>query len=327
MSPDRKLAMYSGAGNDFLILDERYEPELGDASAEARALCRRGVSIGADGLVLLSFSDVGEETGAVARMRLWNADGSGAEFSGNAARCAVRYLVDEDLASGTVRLQTDVGVVSGEVQGRTVKVTVPGLARVYGQRRIRVEGRDLLGTYVQVGVPFFVLLHDDPDDLPVRYLGRAIRNHPDLQPAGANVAFARVDDEQGLYFRVYERGVENETLSSGTGSIAAALAAAVADRVASPVACQAKGGTLTVRFRPLTPQQAAALKPTPGVDASTPTAETEPALTAEHEADPEPAPGPKVAEGEPWLFSDIEIEGDTRRLLTGTACADALRFR
>lgn len=337
MSPggghSRMLALYSGAGNDFLILDQRHEPELVDASTEAKALCRRGVSIGADGLVLLSFSDVDEETGAIARMRLWNADGSGAQFSGNAARCVIRYLVDEHLAQGTVRLQTDIGVVTGEVQDRTVKVSVPGIARVYGQRRIRVQGRDLFGTYAQVGVPFFVLLHDDPDDLPVRYLGRAIRNHSDLQPAGANVAFVRVDDEQGLYFRVYERGVETETLSSGTGSIAAALAAAVAGLVSSPVACHAKGGTLTVRFRPLTPQPAAATELGPAVDAANETAASAnktaasgPDVAAEQKAEPASAPEPKLAHGEPALFGDVEIEGETRRLLTGTACADALRL-
>lgn len=298
-----RLAKYSGAGNDFLIVDERHEPGIGEASVIAKALCRRGVSVGADGLVVLSMSDV--EGAAVARMRLWNADGSSAQFSGNAARCAVRYLVDEGLAKGEVLLQTDIGLVQGQVSRREATIGVPGEALVYPSRRLRVEGRDLLGTYVQVGVPFFVLFHEDPDELPVRFLGRAIRNHELLQPAGANVDFVRVDDEQALYFRVYERGVENETLSSGTGSIAAALAAAAAERAASPVACTAKGGTLTVRFRPLGPAPARVLDP----DDAT--------LLA----------SPEILGGEPLRFGDIEIEGETRRLFIGTAEADALRQR
>ncbi len=293
------FSKYSGAGNDFLILDERGEESLGEAATVAKALCRRGISVGGDGLLVISYSDVTPDCGATARMRLWNADGSEAAFSGNAARCAIRYLVDKGHAEGPeLVLETDIGMVGGRVEGGTARVEVPGTASVWPQRRIRVEGKDLLGTYVLVGVPFFVLLHDDPDALPVRYLGRAVRTHRDLQPAGANVAFVRIDDEQALYFRVYERGVENETLSSGTGSISAALAAAAAGRVTSPVACATRGGVLTVRFSPASPPE----KP----------------LDQEL---------PKVAEDNPMLFSTIAVEGDTRHVMEATAFRDALRLR
>lgn len=330
---------YSGAGNDFIIVDARQEPDFADGSAAASALCRRGTTVGADGLVLITTEGLGEDLHG--RMQLWNADGSAAEFSGNAARCAVRFLSDEGLAPARVRLQTDIGIVNGVVDDRNVRVTVPGIARVWPQRRIRVEGRDLVGTYVLVGVPFFVVLHEDPDDLPVRFLGRAIRNHEDLQPAGANVCFVRVDEEQALYFRVYERGVEAETLSSGTGSIAAALAAAAADRVASPVACAAAGGTLMVRFRPL-PVATAEAEPSadmPQPEAATDTPESAIATDAEPRTeaagDPQQPPSsspvgielPRLAEGPPLEYVDIEVEGDTRRVMEGTACADALRSR
>ena len=361
-SPARKslaFTKYSGAGNDFIIVDSRQELDFVDGSVAARTLCRRGTAIGADGLVLLTSGPGAElAEGVHGRMKLWNADGSAAEFSGNAARCAVRFLFDEDIAPAEVRLQTDVGIVEGRVNGRQVAVTVPGGGQVWPQRRLRVEGRDLIGTYVVVGVPFFVVLHDDPDDLPVRYLGRAIRNHPELQPAGANVDFVRVDEEQGLYFRVYERGVEDETLSSGTGSVAAALAAAAADRVASPVACKAAGGTLMVHFRPL--PMAPVTEGAPVVEA----AETEPNIsldptaaetdedsdstnTADSQAEPadadedagddgpeDPAPVvdeapslPRIAEGPPFEFVEIEVEGDTRRVMSGTATADAFKTR
>lgn len=314
-SARRSLAFtkYSGAGNDFIIVDSRQEPDFEDGAAAARTLCRRGTSVGADGLVLLTTGDeAGLTDGVHGRMQLWNADGSRAEFSGNGARCAVRFLVDEGLAPAEVRLQTDVGVVDGRAQGRQVAVSVPGGGKVWPQQRLRVEGRDLVGTYLVVGVPFFVVLHDDPDDLPVRYLGRAIRHHADLGVAGANVDFVRVDEEQALYFRVYERGVEDETLSSGTGSIAAALAAAAADRVASPVACKAAGGTLMVRFRPV---------PAAPNTAAT-TANTEPLAAASDASAP-----PRVAEGPAQEFIEIEVEGDTRRVLEGTAVADAFKTR
>lgn len=332
---------YSGAGNDFIIVDSRREPSFVDGSAAARTLCRRGTAVGADGLMLLTTEDLDE--GIHGRMQLWNADGSSVEFSGNAARCAVRFLADEGLAPTEVLLQTDVGVVNGVVDGRNVRVTVPGGGKVWPQRRLRVEGRDLVGTYVVVGVPFFVVLHEDPDELPVRYLGRAIRNHEDLRPAGANVDFVRVDEEQALYFRVYERGVEDETLSSGTGSIAAALAAAAADRVASPVACAAAGGTLMVRFRPLPAAPAAEPvaepepEPTPEPVAEVPPSDEpaaeedqEPASDTEAPSDPAAGEGsglPRIAEGVPLEYVDVEVEGDTRRVMEGTASADALRSR
>ena len=331
---------YSGAGNDFIIVDSRQEPGFVDGSAAARALCRRGTAVGADGLILITTEDL--EEGVHGRMQLWNADGSTAEFSGNGARCAVRFLADEGLAPPAVRLHTDVGIVDGVVDGRNVRVKVPGSGKVWPQRRLRVEGRDLVGTYMVVGIPFFVVLHEDPDDLPVRYLGRAIRNHADLQPAGANVDFVRVDEEQALYFRVYERGVEDETLSSGAGSIAAALAAAAADRAASPVACAAAGGTLMVRFRPMPATTTPAPEPAADLPRSEPEADTAPAEPANSE-DPQPEPDPdaaaaatmpaddnglpRIAEGPPLEYVDIEVEGDTRRVMEGTAAADALRSR
>jgi diaminopimelate epimerase len=239
------FSKYSGAGNDFIILDARNGETYNDPGALAKALCQRGRSVGADGLIVVE-PDHGD---TLARMRLWNADGSAAEISGNGARCVARFLVDTGADPENVHFDTDIGVVTAQVDGDICRLQLPTRARVFPSRRIRVEGRDLTGTYVEVGVPFFVCFHDNPDDLAVRFIGRAIRNHADLAPRGANVDFVRVEDDQRLYFRVYERGVEDETLSSGTGSISAALAAAVAGKITSPVVCRARGAELTVRFR------------------------------------------------------------------------------
>ena len=319
---------YSAAGNDFIVIDGREEAVApADAANTARALCHRGSSVGADGLLLMSF-----EQGRP-RMRLWNADGSTAEFSGNAARCAVRYVVDAGWADSgdnneaQVTLLTDIGTVHGRVGGHRVHVEIPGGATVVPDLRIRVEGRDLLGTYVLVGVPFFVVLHDNPDDLPVRYLGKAIRNHADLQPAGANVDFVRVDDEQNLYFRVYERGVEAETLSSGTGSISAALAAAARDRVSSPVACHARGGVLTVSFRRADDGPGGTSGPVAdggGISDAHGSGET-----ALSEADFVRAPEPPslLGDAQRLRYADIAIDGNTRRVMSGTAHAEALLRR
>ena len=290
---------YSGAGNDFIIVDLLDTARLGEASAHAQALCQRATSVGADGFVLVSEPG-SQDPGCTARMQLWNADGSSAEFSGNAARCALRYLADEGRCDGKAKLATDIGIVDGWVDGSTVGVHLPGPAIAVPNRRIRVEGRDVVGTEVAAGVPFFVLFCDDPDDLPVRFLGRAIRHHEALEPAGANVAFVRVDSEQELYFRVYERGVEDETLSSGTGSISAAVAAAAANLVESPVSCQARGGTLTVRFNIASPSSTS----TPACDSKS--------FERQHD--------------ETVSFDQIAVEGETRRVMRATAFPDALQL-
>jgi len=326
---------YSGAGNDFIILDARHGEPIGNPEALAKALCRRGHSVGADGLIVIEPPDAADDR-ILARMRLWNADGSAAEISGNGARCVARFLVDHGAAADRVRFATDIGPVTAQVDGDMCRVQLPTRARVFPNRRLRVEGRDLSGTYVEVGVPFFVCFHDNPDDLAIRFLGRAIRNHAELAPRGANVDFVRVEDDQRLYFRVYERGVEDETLSSGTGSIAAALAAAAAGKVSSPVICAARGAELTVRFRlvdagraPAT-EAAEAAEPAEGKEASVQAGEAlEPAAAA-----PEPETGTAallpplvegVAPGDRVEFFELEIEGDAMPIYSGEATVQASR--
>jgi diaminopimelate epimerase len=322
---------YSGAGNDFIILDAREGEPVGDPEALAKALCRRGRSVGADGLIVVEPPDTPGDDGILARMRLWNADGSEAEISGNGARCVARFLVDRGAAPDQLCFATDIGQVTAQVDGDICRVQLPTRASVFPNRRLRVEGRDLSGTYVEVGVPFFVCFHDDPDDLAVRFLGRAIRNHAELAPRGANVDFVRVEDDQRLYFRVYERGVEDETLSSGTGSISAALAAAAAGKVASPVACVARGAELTVRFRrvdaaseravePVEPDAAAEARA--GVSAEAP-----PAQAADPEAGPPPLLPPLVedAAADRVEFFELEIEGDAIPIYAGEATVQASR--
>ena len=330
---------YSGAGNDFLIIDGRSTALRGDPTALAKGLCRRGRSVGADGLIVLETPGADAPPNSSVRMRLWNADGSVAEISGNGARCVARYLVDEGASGDDLLLATDVGPVQAWVEGEISRVRLPMTAAVYPNRRMRVEGRNLTGTYVEVGVPFFVCFHDDPDDLPVRFLGRAIRNHADLAPRGANVDFVRVVNEQQLYFRVYERGVEDETLSSGTGSLSAALAAAAADKVESPVACEARGAVLTVRFRArpaeeLGPEStddqhvAAAVTEAPGdsppATPETPEAETanEAEIVSKDDAD-STAPA-IIGDEEAIEFIDLEIEGDVHLVCRGEADLEAV---
>ena len=330
---------YSGAGNDFIILDGRSGEPIGDPGSLAKALCRRGRSVGADGLIVIEAADGDAAEGAQARMRLWNADGSVAEISGNGARCVARFLVDHGAEPDNLSFASDVGLITAQVTGDICRVQLPTTASVFPNRRLRVEGRDLAGTYVEIGVPFFVCFHDDPDELAVRFLGRSIRNHAELAPRGANVDFVRVEDEQRLFFRVYERGVEDETLSSGTGSLSAALAAAAAGKVASPVVCAARGADLTVRFRRVDDARGGrGGAATDGADATTdapesatgapPADENREAGDDEHVAASSAELPPLVAEAgadQRIDFVDLEVEGNAMPIYSGEAMVQASR--
>jgi|GEM_PF-162010 len=320
---------YSGAGNDFIVLDAREGDPIGNPGSLAKTLCRRGQSVGADGLIVVETSNAKVSEGSLPRMRLWNADGSPAEISGNGARCVARFLVDHGANPESVSFRTDIGLVTAQVTGDICRLQLPIRAVVFPNRRLRVEGRHLTGTYVEVGVPFFVCFHDNPDELAVRFLGRAIRNHPKLAPRGANVDFVRVDDEQRLFFRVFERGVEAETLSSGTGSLAAALASAAIGKVASPVVCEARGAELTVRFSHV----AEAIDRTDSVTNQSPgepSADTNPNQPAgdQNVRDGSSNPPPLVTETGPndrIEFVDLEIEGDAMPIYRGEALVQAAR--
>jgi diaminopimelate epimerase len=319
---------YSGAGNDFIIVDARDDALIGDPSSLAKALCRRGRSVGADGLIVVETSDAEVLEGSLARMRLWNADGSTAEISGNGARCVARFLVDRGADPESVGFTTDIGIVTAQVSGDISRLQFPTPGIVFPNRRLRVEGRHLVGTYVEVGVPFFVCFHDNPEELAVRFLGRAIRTHSKLAPRGANVDFVRVEDEQRLFFRVFERGVEAETLSSGTGSLAAALASAASGKVESPVVCVARGAEIIVRFRRA--DQAIAAGPVTNGPPGEPAADTfssEPEGVQNDRAGSRKLP-PLVAEAslnDRIEFVDLEIEGNAMPIYSGEAMVQAAR--
>ena len=234
----------SGGGNDFILLDAR---GLDDAAAPdrlARALCRRGLSLGADGLVWITAA--GEADLAVT---YFNADGSRA-FCGNGTLCAARWAhVHGDMPS-SMRLETDQGILSLKVSGARVEMSVPPPTGVRDDISLQPAGLPGTGIAIDTGCPHLVVLCSTlPDDGTFAVAAPILRYHPDLGPAGANVDFVAVQDPHRLQVRTFERGVEAETLASGTGCLAAALAAATRSLAAAPVACQVRGGApLKVRF-------------------------------------------------------------------------------
>lgn len=226
--------LVSGAGNDFIALVERPAP----TPETIRAWCRRGLSVGADGLFTLRRQARGRYV-----LDYANADGARAALCLNAARCAARLAFEQEPDARRLTIETGAGALVAEPvdDSRTaVLVPAPGAGRA---TTLRANGQEHQGRRIDVGVPHFVLWWPgDLDEAPVASLGPVLRSHPDLGPEGANVHFVRLDPPGRLGIRSFERGVEAETLACGTGIVAAAACAIAEGRLALPVAAATRGG-------------------------------------------------------------------------------------
>jgi diaminopimelate epimerase len=231
----------SACGNDFLIIDGMHAPP--DLIAFARRICDRHNGVGADGVEWLFPAQ-----DADIRARLFNADGSEAEISGNGTRCVAAYLCSERPCE-QVTVRTGAGLKNCVLTAHSESLfefeTGMGEPQVGDEFSIKVAFGEARGIPVSMGNPHFVVF---VDDFAPGWQGDAaeIGKHHDFK-YGINVEFVKVSDAQNLEVRFYERGV-GETQSSGTGSCAAAVASIFAKRAVSPVRVHAPGGTQTVRW-------------------------------------------------------------------------------
>jgi diaminopimelate epimerase len=250
MNPQRiAFTKMTGSGNDFIVIDNRgYRFDRAKGSDLARLACRRRLSAGADGLILIN-----EDPEVDFQWNFFNSDGSDAEMCGNGSRCAARFARLHGIASGDrMSFRTLAGVIDARILGERVKVRLPGPHGLALDLRLDVQDQALCLHFINTGVPHIVNFVEDEDALEkidVFGLGRALRYHPKFQPSGTNADFAWVRDPHTIAVRTYERGVEAETLACGTGSIACVLTAAARQLVASPVAVRTRSGeTLVVHF-------------------------------------------------------------------------------
>lgn len=229
----------AGGGNDFVVIDNR-TLKIGDAAELTRRICTRALSVGADGLILIETS-----VRATFRMRYYNSDGSLGEFCGNGTRCAARFALVNVIAGRQMTIETDAGIVSATIgEGGSVTITLPPPYAFKRERRVKVGETVVRGSSIVVGVPHYVIyLKDELWQQDIAPLGRAIRKHPEMQPAGTNVNFVVVRDDHSIEVRTYERGVEAETLSCGSGVVASAVTTALFGRVKSPVSVLTRSGT------------------------------------------------------------------------------------
>jgi len=226
-----------GAGNDFVLVDDRKGEFPEQDSAWVRAICARRTGVGCEGVILLSGTG-----GAGVRMRFLNPDGKAAEFCGNGARCAARLASDLGMGGREVDLQTDAGPIAALVgkDGVTLRLPAPRGWRL--GESVRVAGADFVCHFVNTGVPHVVVPVGDPGKIEVESIGSAIRRHERYAPAGANVNFVSVTGPRCMAIRTYERGVEAETGACGSGAVAAALVAARLGLAGLPVSLRTRLG-------------------------------------------------------------------------------------
>ncbi|SMC20151.1 diaminopimelate epimerase [Desulfacinum hydrothermale DSM 13146] len=241
----------TGSGNDFVVIDNRSGSFCADAP-KCRdfvvQVCRRKLSVGADGVIFIE-----NDPECDFRWRFFNADGSEAEMCGNGARCAARFaFLTGIVTERDLRFRTLAGIIRAHVDGRRVKVQMTDPFDFQGAIPLEAAGRSVTVDFINTGVPHAVcFLPQEPEleQLDVAGMGRAVRYHERFQPAGTNANFVAVLGRDRLRIRTYERGVEDETLACGTGSIAAALTAHERGLVDVPVRVVTQGGeTLTIHF-------------------------------------------------------------------------------
>ena len=235
----------NGAGNDFVVLDNR-DGRLSLSGAQIAALCDRHRGVGADGLLAVEPA----QSSADFRMRYYNADGGEAEMCGNGARCFARFA--NFLSNGSldsVSFETPAGIISATFHGDQVRLRMSEPHDWRPTQSLHVADTSLSVHFVNTGVPHAVVLTDDLTNVPVRSWGAGLRYHDAFSPKGTNANFASVLSQDTIAIRTYERGVEDETLACGTGMVASALIHASLSGAHSPVKVLVKGGdTLEVGF-------------------------------------------------------------------------------
>lgn len=233
MSHNIQFAKLSGSGNDFICIDNR-DGRFNDLISApeavghfARTVCRRGLSIGADGVIFASNNDEMGDFADLAAQH-FESNGEPAELCGNGAACFTRWVTDSNwVPRKEVKILTTAGVVRGNrTDHEYVRVCIPLPESIQRHFEISVGGQQWDCDFAVTGVPHVITYVKNLADLNIASVGPAIRFHPRFRPRGANANFVQVLDVGCLALRTWEFGVEGETMACGTGSAAAAILAA-----------------------------------------------------------------------------------------------------
>ena len=249
------FAKLHGNGNDFIVIDEYQNVVIPDdmKGQFAAIYCDRRFGIGADGVIFLSKPERDD-----LRMRLFQPDESEAEMCGNGIRCLAKYASDAGYVKGSCTVNTLAGRVSVtmEVKDEDFLATVTMTPPQFDRKEIPATGtgeyKERIGDYdvyaVNTGVPHAVIMVDTVDAIDVAAVAPAIRRHATF-PKGANVNFVEKAGENSIRIRTFERGVEEETLSCGTGATAAAAVVHKLGLTGDVVEVETRGGPLTISLK------------------------------------------------------------------------------
>ena len=226
---------YQGTGNDFVIIDNR-SGKQDDLPAKAiRHLCDRKFGIGADGLMLMNT-----KSGYDFEMIYYNSDGRPGSMCGNGGRCMVRFAKQIGIIKASYSFMASDGPHEAEIDpDNTVRLKMKDVMEVNSHPAYAV---------LNTGSPHYVKYSTDVRQMDVFKKGHEIRNSREFEEEGINVNFVESTGAYSIFMRTYERGVEAETLSCGTGVTAAALMSAHNDRGFNEVKVQTPGGDLSVEF-------------------------------------------------------------------------------
>lgn len=236
----------NGAGNDFIMLDNR-DMTLKLGTTGISLLCDRHRGIGADGMLVIEPANNGGDF----RMRYYNADGNEAEMCGNGARCFARFVDRIDKRGGKpVTFETMAGLVAADFHDNEIELQLSTPTDLTMSESIEINGQATTVHSINTGVPHAVVVVDDIEHSDVCRDGAAIRHHQHFQPSGTNVNFQCAMDSNTIAIRTYERGVEDETLACGTGMVASAIVHESLTGSGTPIYVRVRGGdTLKVDWQ------------------------------------------------------------------------------
>ena len=230
----------NGSGNDFIIIDNRDQRIAeGDMPLLVKRCCRRRESVGADGVIFVQESEEHDFA-----WRFYNADGGEAEMCGNGGRCVSRFAYLKGIAGPEMTFDTLAGPITAVVNGRMAKVLMPKPRNLSLDIDLGDRPEWVTTDFVNTGVPHVVVQVRDLSGHPVVEQGRTIRYHDRFAPEGTNANFIKIAGPDSLEIRTYERGVEDETLACGTGSIAAAVVACARNLASSPTEVKTRSGEI-----------------------------------------------------------------------------------
>lgn len=228
---------YQGTGNDFIILDNRNHQYNNLHTEQVKMLCNRHFGVGADGLILLSTIDSYDF-----EMKYYNADGNQSSMCGNGGRCIVQFAYTKNIIKNYCRFMAIDGEHEAFVANNEwVKLKMKDVTELHQQ------GGDFI---LNTGSPHYVTYVQNIDNINVVEKGRKIRYNKTFKQHGINVNFVE-KKEKNIYVRTYERGVENETLSCGTGVTASAITS-VNEIGNHYIQVNTPGGKLVVEFNKIT---------------------------------------------------------------------------